>query len=395
MITGAVILSFVAFIALGIPDGLLGVGWPSIRVEFGQPLGAITFLFASGSAGYFFSSVNTGRVVRVLGLGKGLILGALGIAAGTALVALSPWWWGLMPGFMLIGAGGGLLDAGFNVYAAHHFSAVTMNWMHASYGIGATAGPPVMTAFLMRTGSWRPAYGVTALFLVIVAAVLLRNRQLFDTAGSAEHSPVDDRESGTLPAGTVALPRSPSRRRQAFMKWGGVTVFFLYAGTEIATGQLSYTVLTEGRAVDPVRAGFWVSSFWLSLTAGRVLMGPVSHRVGGTPVLRWAFSTACVAALVFAAGFHPLSDGVALAVLGFALAPIFPLMVLHTPDRVGREEAHAVIGYQMAAATTGAVILAGGGGILGDLLGLVTIGYFVFALALGCTVLYVASARNP
>ena len=116
MITATVVLSFLGFVALGLPDGLLGVAWPSLRSEFSQPIGAIAFLLADGT---FL------------------------IAAGLALVSVTPWWWALVPGFALVGIGDGLVDTGFNVYAAHHYSATTMNWMHACYGLGATTGPPI------------------------------------------------------------------------------------------------------------------------------------------------------------------------------------------------------------------------------------------------------------
>ncbi len=397
MITALTVLSFFTFIGLGLPDGLLGVAWPSMRAQFGQPLGAITFLLGSASLGSFLAGVNSGRVIRAVGLARTLLLAAAAMALGLAAAAVAPIWWITWPAFLLTGIGAGLIDAGFNSYAAHHFSATAMNWMHASYGIGATAGPPMVTLSLLHTHSWRPAYAAAALFLALVFVALLRARRVFTAEGAkrAERGNVTARTRSAADAGGAetragsggARPGASPGRRGALV-WGGVLLFFLYTGVEVSAGQLSYTLLTEGRGVDAVSAGFWVGAFWFSLTAGRVLLGPVSQRLGSRVVLRVAFIVTVTATVVLALGLHSLADGIALALLGLGVAPIFPLLVLLTPGRVGAARAHDVIGYQMAAATAGSVVLAGGGSILAGRIGIQAVAPFILLLALLAAALY-------
>lgn len=397
MITVPVMLSFLSFVALGLPDGLLGVAWPSLRGDFDQPVGALAWLLASGSAGYLLSSTNVGRIVRTAGLSTALLGGTLTIGVGLAVAAATPWWAVVMAGFALIGIGGGLVDAGFNAYAAHNFSATTMNWMHACYGIGATAGPSIVTVSLLHSGSWRPAYAFAAVFLTAVTVFLFRARKRLSVSDPSGPSglPVADGETVPMPVTPTPVTEYASRE-STLLTWGGVIVFFLYTGMEVSAGQLGYSLMTEGRGVDSVTAGFWVSAFWLCLTGGRILLGPISHRVGSPIVLRWAFTLSAGSALVFALGLHPLADGIALSVFGFALAPIFPLMVLLTPGRVGTKRANDVIGFQMGAATLGAVLLGGGGGMLADALGLWIVGPFIFIIALLCGSLYalLTNAQN-
>ncbi len=392
MIPAGVAISFLTFFALGLPDGLLGVAWPSLRSAFGQPVGAIAGLLSAGSLGYFLSSTSIGRILRQVPLSAVLIAGSLGIGLGLATVATAPWWWLLLPGYVLIGAGGGLVDAGFNAYAAEHFSATTMNWMHASFGVGATVGPPVMTASLVQAGTWRPAYAGAALFLAFTAFFLFRLRGRLVTAVR--------RETAAIAVGTqedvaeLKLRSDPKVKQQMKAKapvvWGGVAIFFFYTGVEVAAGQLGFTLLVEARGVNPVTAGFWVSVFWFSLTGGRFLLGPLAHRLGVSVVLNGAFVLAVVAAALLAMGVSPLLDGLALGLLGFALAPIFPLMVLETPRRVGPTRANDVIGYQMGATTLGVMVLAGGGGLLAGAVGVAVIGPYILVLTLLCAGLYAA-----
>jgi fucose permease len=417
MITATVALSFLSFIALGLPDGLLGVAWPTLRGDFDQPLGAIAFLLAAGSGGYLISSTSIGRIIRRIGLSRAIVSGGTAITTGLLLVSAAPSWWLLLPGYSLIGIGGGLLDAGFNAYGADHFDATRMNWMHACFGVGATVGPSVMTVSLVRTGSWRPAYLATALAIAVVTALIFRFRRGLSGDHSNDHGPVLEpvpelitppvghdlpalRENGRATPPLHARPTTDSRpttdahptsqpareflRSGWFATWGGVIVFFLYTGIEVSAGQLGFTLLTEGRGVDPVRAGFQVSAFWLSLTAGRFLLGPLSKRVGNHRVVGIAFGLTAASAFLLMLNLHPAADGIALALMGFSLAPIFPLLTLLTPERVGSDRTHDVIGYQMGAATIGVVLLTGGGGALAGRFGVALIGPYIFILALLC-----------
>lgn len=377
MITTAIAISFITFFALGLPDGILGVAWPGIRSTFSLPVGAISALLVASSIGYFTCSTSIGMLLRRFPLGSILTGGAVAMALGAALFGAAPVWAVLLFAYVLIGSGAALIDAGLNAYAAEHFSATAMNWMHAFFGIGATVGPSVVAASAFLYGSWRPAYLFGAIIFTLNALLLYSQRR---------HVRISNPQS---PDGEQLSSLADTERKPPpFILWGGVLTFFLYTGVEVTTGQLSYTLLTEGRNVDPVQAGFWVSVYWLALTGGRILQGPVSQRLGVHRVLRMSFVLAIVAATIFALGIHPLTDGLALGLLGFALAPVFPLLTLLTPERVGLRHSRKVIGWQMGAATMGVVVLAGGGGVLAGSLGLFVVGPYILVLAVACGGLY-------
>ncbi|PDW02479.1 MFS transporter [Candidatus Viridilinea mediisalina] len=148
-------LAYVAFISLGLPEGLTGVAWPSIRATFDLPLGALGALISTITIGYLIASFSAARLMQRLGVGWLLTLSSLITALSLLAYGILPSW-ALMVGFgVLVGVGAGAIDVGLNTYAAAHFSPRTMNWLHAAFGLGATIGPLVMSAVISSGGSWR------------------------------------------------------------------------------------------------------------------------------------------------------------------------------------------------------------------------------------------------
>ncbi|MDL2344576.1 MFS transporter, partial [Deinococcus sp. MIMF12] len=152
------LLAFLAFVSLGLPDGLLGVSWPSMRGTFGVPLDALGLLAAVQTAGYLTSSFLSGRLLRVMPIGTVLALSTLAAAAALLGFALTPGWPLLLAFGFVAGLGGGAVDAGLNAYGARHFSARTLNWLHAFFGLGTTLGPLIVTAVLGSGNVWRWSY---------------------------------------------------------------------------------------------------------------------------------------------------------------------------------------------------------------------------------------------
>lgn len=152
------LLAFLAFVSLGLPDGLLGVSWPSMRGAFDVPLTALGLLVGIQTAGYLVSSFLSGRVLRVMSIGSILALSTLAAALALLGFALTHSWPLLLAFGFLAGLAGGAVDAGLNAYGASHFSARVLNWLHASFGVGTTLGPLIVTAVLSSGSVWRWSY---------------------------------------------------------------------------------------------------------------------------------------------------------------------------------------------------------------------------------------------
>ena len=250
-----VVLSYALFILLGMPDALLGVAWPSLRADFGMPLDALGQLLMAGTAGYIISSFTVGRMIKRLGMLNLLVVGALLRALGLAGYALFPEWWMLIGVGFLTGFGGGMVDAGLNTYFAVNFGTRLMNWLHAAFGLGATAGPILMTALITGGAGWRLGYAISALLqLALAVAVYLRRDDWRLRAAATSPAAVT---LGETTAPHVHRPYSVTLSRG--LVWMQILLFFLFTGVEASAGNWSFTLFTEGRSVDPATAGFWVS----------------------------------------------------------------------------------------------------------------------------------------
>jgi fucose permease len=362
-----VALAVLGFLSLGLPDGVLGVAWPSMRRSFELPVSQLGALLASAMVGYLASSFTSGTLVARLGVGRLLAASGAATASSALLHALAPGWEVVLLGGLVGGLGAGAIDAGINAFAAARFSPRLTTWLHASYGVGATLGPLLTTAVLAAGRSWRWAYGLIALLLGALTAsfALTTDRWRMDPAPGAP-GPGGPSIAAALRRGAV---------------WLNVGLFFLYTGLEVAAGQWAYSWLVEGRGVMPGIAGGWVAVYWGSLTAGRVVLGALAARVPAEAILRGGLLGVPVGVVCLWAGLGPSSGAIGLAVLGLALAPIFPLLIAATPERVGAAHAAHAVGFQVAGAYLGAAALPGTAGVLARRLGLEVLGPFLLAIA--------------
>lgn len=343
-------LAYLGFISLGLPDGLLGVAWPWMRQEFGVPLGSVGFIITMSTIGYILSSVAAGFLLARLGVG--VLLAASTTAAGLGLTgtALSPALAVAAASAFVLGTGSGAIDSGLNAYAATNFGARHMNWLHAAFGLGALLGPLVMTAAVTSSLTWRWGYGFVAAVLGLLAMSFALSARLW-------------RRSGQTPA-AAAEPPAPVRHTLRLPEvWLGVAMFGFYTGLEIGTGLWLYTLLTSARGMAPGPAGLCVSGFWASLFAGRLLLGVLGDRF--RPIrLVWAglFGVA-LGGLLLVPPWQVTSVAGAL-LLGFAAAPVFPMLTLITSHRVGSGHADRAVGLQMGAAGLGGTAIPAGIGVL-------------------------------
>src|SRR5262245_18868503 len=215
------VLAYAGFIGLGLANSLMGVAWPSIRVTFGQPLDALGIFLIGNTAGYMIASAFSGRLLARMSAGTMLALScALGaislLAAGGA-----PSWPALVVVGFAAGLSGGAIDGGLNAYAAAHFSPRAMNWLHASFGIGATLGPAIMTAVIVSGLGWRVGYAIAGAALLALALCFGFTRRLWND--SAPHSAGGEPVRSARLTATLRLP----------IAWMGIALFFIYTGVEI------------------------------------------------------------------------------------------------------------------------------------------------------------------
>lgn len=344
-------IALAAFILLGAVDGALGVAWPAMRSAFSRGLADLGLLLACGSAGYLGASTGYGRFHTRVGTGVALATGGALLAIGLAGVATAPAFWALMGSAVLLGVGGGLVDAGMNAHAALEFDMRSINLLHAGYGVGATAGPLVITVSLGAAGSWRAGYALLAVTQVALVALTLRRRHAWSA------SDPKDGEEATPVAPRLLLLLAP---------------FLVYTGVEVGAGQWAFTLLTEGRGLSTAAAGAWVAAYWGGLTVGRFGLGLVGSRL--RPDLTINTSLVVALAGLGLLWWNPGSLGVVgLPLAGLGFASVFPMLVSLTPARIGRGRSTATVGYQLAAANIGAAAVPWLIGVIAERRGLATL----------------------
>lgn len=368
-------LAYAAFISLGLPDGLTGVAWPSIRTTFGLPLDALGVLITTISIGYLVSSFSSGRVLARIGVGQLLVLSCLATAASLLGYGVAPQWVVMVTLGLLAGLGAGAIDAGLNTYAAEEFSPRTMNWLHASFGLGATIGPLLMSGVISAGQPYRLGFVIVGVAQLALAACFAATRRQWESHRA---------ESGAAP--TPSAPMLATLRLPA--AWLGILLFFLYCGLEFAAGQWLYSLLSEARGMAPALAGAWVSVFWGSLTVGRVVSGAIVERITVRRLLWICMGGALLGALLLWLNPTAWLAGAGVALLGLALAPMFPSFMSLTPARVGPAHAANAVGFQIAAAMLGGAAFIGGFGVLAGRVGLEALGPFLLVTGLLLTAVY-------
>jgi fucose permease len=301
------------------------------------------------------ASTLTGRLLSRLSAGSMLAAGTALTAVALLAEALTPVLWMFACGMVVFGLGFGAVDAAVNVHAARHFSARQINWMHASYGAGATAGPLLATLMLGSGLTWHGVYGILGGAQAALAVA-------FVITSRAWAAP---RPGGAAAARATDPARRPGNRRPTRMAvWGALTFVAVENGIESGAGIWGYVFLTQGRGLTDAAAGAALSAYWAMMFLGRVVSGAVAGRVGPSRLLGAAVAVVSVGcALMTAPGPRVLAVA-GLMVVGLAAAPIFPLFTLTTAERVGADGATRMVSLQVAASAVGSAALPAGIGLV-------------------------------
>jgi len=366
---GLIIISFVAFISLGLPDGLLGVAWPGIREYHDLPVDALGIILIFGTGGYMLSSFLSGMLMRRLGIGKLLSLSCAATASSLFVYASTSDWWIFVMFATISGLGAGAIDAGINTYVAKYHSSRMMQWLHASFGVGITSGPLIMTVGISMTSRWQSGYFVVSIAIAILASVFYVTKSMWIgiTASSSEDQHAEPEASLFETLKTIPAQLS-------------MLIFFLYTGVELGLGMWTYSLLTESRGVAPEVAGFVTGSYWGMFTIGRIIAGLYSSRIADRKLIYLSVSLALLGIGLLMTNSGQLTSILGIGLAGFAIAPIFPGLVSHTASRVGRIHHANSIGLQIAAAGFGITIVPSLAGVLAKNFGLEAIPLYLLTV---------------
>jgi fucose permease len=344
MATFFLMMIYLAFIGLGLPDSVLGASWPSLHQSLNVPLEYAGILSMMTTAGTILSSFMSGRVTRRFGTGRVTTVSVLMTALALLGFSLAPSFYTLMLLTLPLGLGAGSVDAALNGYVSLHYEAKHMSWLHSFWGLGATLGPVVMSFFLVQAGGWRRGYLVIASLQLAIVALLFTTLPLWHRFNQEP----EGREKSLVEEETEKTPHVYQIPGVKF----AILSFFAYCAVEMTTGLwgTSFLVNIHGAAKDS--AARYISLYYGGITIGRILTGFVSMKFPFKTIIRGGILSIFTGVFVLSLGV-PVLFALGFPLIGLGCAPVFPGMIHETPERFGKSNAQTIIGIQMAFAYMG------------------------------------------
>ncbi|MGI6040201.1 MAG: MFS transporter, partial [Eubacteriales bacterium] len=378
------VIIYIAFISLGLPDSLIGSAWPVMHEQLNVPIsyaGIVTMIISSGT---IVSSLLSDRVTKKLG--TGLVTSISVFLTAAALFGFS-----ISKSFILLciwaipyGLGAGAVDAALNNYVALHYTSRHMNWLHCCWGVGAAISPYIMSYSLIGGYGWNSGYRSVAIVQIILTAFLFISLPLWKRNNTGNNESSNGSEDKSEVVGL----------RQA-LKIKGVKLvlitFFGYCALETTAGLWASSYLVIHRGVDTEIAAQFASLFYIGITFGRFLCGFISDKFGDKQMIRYGLTIIAFGILLI---ILPLKSNITalagLIIVGLGCAPIYPAIIHSTPSNFGPQNSQAIIGIQMASAYTGSTLMPPIFGVIADK---INIGFYPFYLLFFAVLMIMMSER--
>lgn len=373
--TALLMMIYLSFISLGLPDSMLGSAWPAMNVSLNAPLWGAGLVQMLISFCTIISSLNSAKLIRRFGTGK---LTAISVA--TTALALLGFSLAKNYAFLLLmavplGLGAGAVDAGLNNYVALHCEAKHMSWLHCFWGVGTIIGPMILSAVLRVGGSWATGYRAVGLIQCAVSALL------FATLGMWKRSNIQQEEYGAKALSVWEVLSLPGAK-------AGMVTFLCYCAVESTLGLWGATYISQVRGVDEATAASFGAMFYIGITVGRAISGFMAMKLLPKQMVRVGQALLALGCIFMMIPAGSTLSGIGLVVCGLGCAPIYPNIIQDTPVNYGTENSQAAIGVQMAFAYVGSTFLPSIFGALASVGGYGLLPYFAIGICVLMTVLF-------
>lgn len=348
-------LIYLAFISLGLPDSLLGAGWPVMHTELGVSVSFMGIISMVISGGTIVSSLLSDKLTHKFGTRAVTVTSVLLTVAALFGFSFSGSFSMLIIFAVPYGLGAGAIDAALNNYVALHYKAKHMSWLHCFWGVGAIISPFIMS-FALKNLNWNSGYRIVGFIQLAIALLLLVTLPVWKI----------NKTESTADTKRVGLTAALKIKGVPFLLIG----FFAYCAAEATAMYWASTYFTEVKGISGDRAASFAALFYIGITLGRFASGFITERLGdrrmillGTGILACGIMTLLIPVQSYVTAFA------AFLVIGFGCAPIYPCIIHSTPANFGAENSGAIIGIQMASAYVGSTFIPPLFGLFGNAVG--------------------------
>lgn len=340
------LLIYLTFISLGLPDALLGSAWPNMHVDLNVPVSYAGFITAIITIGTIVSSLFSAKLNKRLGIGVVFI--------SVFLTAIALFGFFLSTKFYMLclfaipyGLGAGGIDSTLNNYVATHYKAKHMSWLHSMWGIGFTVGPYAMGFALTNNQPWNNGYLYISIIQFTIFLILVLS------------SPLWKKQTSNLEEVETTTTKTTSFKD--IFKIKGVIIllisFFCYCALEQTTALWATTYLVSETNIDADTGAYFASLFCIGITLGRIINGFIAMKLKDKQMIRMGIFIILVGIILIVCNFHEISTFSGFILIGLGCAPIYPSIIHSIPKYFGVEVSGSLIGISMAGAYCGVLLM--------------------------------------
>lgn len=365
------VIIYLAFISLGLPDSLLGSAWPSMYRELGASVswaGIVSMIMCIGT---IISSLASDRLTKRFGAGKVTAVSVCMTAAALFGFSISSAFWMLCLWAVPYGLGAGSVDAALNNFVALHYPARHMSWLHCMWGVGASVGPVIMGWAITGGLRWNGGYFIISILQIILTAILFITLPLWKK--KTESAQTSGSEGGTVQP--VSLPIHQIIKRRGVKEV--MVCFFCYCSLEMTTSMWAASYCTINRGIDAETAATWASLFYIGITIGRFICGFITIWLNDRNMIRLGQILIAAGVILMMLPFNNTILLIGLITAGVGCAPIYPSIIHETPANFGPALSQSIIGIQMASAYVGTSFIPPLFGLIADHVSIALYPFFI------------------
>ena len=343
------IIIYLAFISLGLPDSLLGAAWPSMYVQFDVPVSYMGMVSMIVSAGTIISSLNSDRLTRRFGAGLVTAVSVAMTAVAILGFSFSTSFWMTCLWAIPYGLGAGSIDAALNNYVALHYASRHMSWLHCMWGVGTIIGPYAIGFGLTNGLGWEGGYRSVFAIQVVLTIILFMSLPLWKKKETDNSPEKEASDSDSVLSLKQILQISGAKQI--------MLTFFCYCALEATTSHWASSYMVLQKDIPAETAANYASLFFIGITVGRAINGFLTMKFTDSQMIRAGQAVIAVGIVVMLLPFGNIVTLAGLILIGLGCAPIYPCIIHSTPEHFGADKSQALIGVQMASAYVGSCLM--------------------------------------